>query len=149
MFVIHTWIMFGQDVLSWSDISKVEGSDEGFEAIFLLKSSFEDYKIFYMYLEEDSVSISLMGVWNVQHFPVNFLGIGIHIHRPSCQNSVLFLLLRCETPIEITRLLSINFSLTWRSLRETLRKKFIALKVREIKNHLKIQFKKNQLFCKH
>lgn len=40
----------------------MEGSDEGFEAIFLLKSSFEDYKIFYLYLEEDSISISLIAV---------------------------------------------------------------------------------------
>lgn len=146
MFAIHTWTVFGRDFLSWSGISKVEGSDEGFEAIFLLKSSFEDYKIFYLYLEEDSISISLIAVWNVRHFTVNFLGIGIHIQRQSCQNSDLFLLSRCETPIEITWLLSVNFSLTWLSLRETLRKKFIVLKVgKSKKKHLKLQLKKSAL----
>lgn len=70
------------------------------------------YRIFYIY-SEDSNAVSLMTIWNIQHFPVNFLGIGIQTHEQSCQNTTLFLLSKCETPIEIAWLLSINLHFSW------------------------------------
>lgn len=43
--------------------------------------------------------------------------MGVQIHQQYCQNTVVFLLSKCETPIEITWSLSINFSLSWSNLR--------------------------------
>lgn len=118
----------GQTLASW------KGSGEALEAFFLLKFSFEDYRIFYVYSEEDSNAVSLMTIWSVQHFPVNFLGMGIQIHRQSCQNTVLVLLSKCETPIEITWSLSINFSLSWSNLgRNNQGKMYSATRMRNLK----------------
>lgn len=80
---------------------------------FLSKYSFTDYRIFHIYSE----AASLMTIWSVQQFPVNFLGMGIWRHEQCCQNTAPVLLSRRETPTEITWSLSIIFSLSWSNLR--------------------------------